>query len=62
MEEYKFNISDEITVNAKVVDITQAGNLIIKIPSGNKFLIKKSDVNTVHPIQEISDIDMRKGN
>ena len=61
MERYIYKPGDEITINAKVVDVTASGNLIINI-SGTKCLVKPSDVCTVHPYQEPSKEDMRRGN
>lgn len=53
---------DEITINATIVELTASGNPIVKIPSGGKFLIKASDVNTIHPFKSNPEEDMRKGN
>lgn len=52
---------DEITINATIIELTASGNPIVRIPSGGKFLIKPSDINTIHPYQPIPEVDERKG-
>ena len=56
------NIGDDVTINATVVAITTAGNPVIKLQSGNRFLIKESDINTVRPQVIVGEADMREGN
>ena len=55
------NVGDEVTVNAVVVGITAGGNPVIKLKSGNRFLIKESDINTIRPKVIVGEEDMRKG-
>lgn len=40
----KFEVDDIVTVNAKVIAISEAGNPIIQFPCGVKCLIKARDV------------------
>ena len=54
------NIGDEITINTTIIGITAGGNPIIKLNSGNRFLIKESDINAIHPYREINKEDMRE--
>ena len=54
--------NDEVTINATVIELTASGNPIVRISSGGKFLIKPSDINTIHPYQQIPEVDERKGN
>lgn len=60
-KEKQVKAGDEITINATIVELTASGNPIIKIPSGGKFLIKASDVNTIHPHKSNPKEDMRRG-
>ena len=53
---------DEVTINATIIELTASGNPIVKIPSGGRFLIKSTDVNTIHPFKTNPKEDMRKGN
>ena len=62
MEQYTPKINDIVTINATIVGITASNNYIIQIGSGNRFLIKFSDINTIHPYQPIPETDARKGN
>lgn len=41
------NIGDEVTVNAKVIGLSESGNPIIQFSSGVRVLVKKEDINTV---------------
>lgn len=43
------NIGDEVTVNAKVIGLSESGNPIIQFSSGVRVLVKKEDINTVIP-------------
>lgn len=61
MEEIKFNKGDEVTFNATVIGVTESGNPIVKFNSGIRMLLKKSDVNTVHPYEEPPKEDKRRG-
>lgn len=56
------HINDDVTVNAKVIDVTASGNPIIRTNSGIKMLVKASDINTVRPYKEPAKEDRRKGN
>lgn len=62
MDEHIFSVGDEVTINATVIHVTASGNPIVKLKGGYKFLIKPSDINTIHPFSEIPKEDMRKGN
>lgn len=44
MEQESVQVNDIITVNAKVIAISEAGNPIIQFPCGVKCLIKARDV------------------
>lgn len=61
MEEIKFKKGDEVTFNATVIGVTESGNPIVKFNSGIRMLLKKSDVNTVHPYDEPPKVDKRRG-
>ena len=54
-------IGDIVTINATIIHITASGNPVIQIGSGNKFLIKESDINTICPKMEIPTEDKRRG-
>lgn len=58
----ELNVGDEVTINAQIINITANGNPVIKLKSGIKFLIKPSDIVTICPYLERSDVDMRRGN
>ena len=58
----KFNIGDDVTLNAKVINISDSGNPIIRTNSGVKMLVKAEDINTVRPHHKASKEDLRKGN
>lgn len=60
MEQYIYHVGDEVTISAKVVNVTASENLIVSI-GGNKCLIKPGDVKSVHPYQPIPETDARKG-
>ena len=38
------NPGDNVTINAKVVDITSSGNLIVKLKKGNRVLICPDEI------------------
>lgn len=56
------HIGDEVTINAVVVDVTASGNAIVKLNKGGRVVISPDEINTIHPYQEISKEDKRKGN
>lgn len=56
-----FNKGDDVTINAKVIDVTASGNPVIQTKSGVKMLVKASDINTIRPYQEPGKEDHRKG-
>ena len=48
------NPGDNVTINAKVVDITNSGNLIVKLKKGNRVLVCPDEINTANdPIKKI---------
>jgi hypothetical protein len=48
------NPGDNVTINAKVVDITSSGNLIVKFKKGNRVLVCPDELNTAYdPIKKI---------
>lgn len=55
------HIGDEVTVNAVVVDVTASGNVIVQLKKGGKVVVNPSEINTIHPYQEISKEDKRRG-
>lgn len=42
-------VNDEVTLNATIIKISEAGNPIIQTPSGIRMLVKPSDIVTVRP-------------
>lgn len=58
----QINIGDDITINAKVIDITTSGNVIIKTKKGGKILISPDEINTIRPKIENDGADMRGDN
>lgn len=56
------HIGDEVTINAVVVDVTASGNVIVKLNKGGRVVITPDEIKTIHPYQEISKEDKRKGN
>ena len=42
--EQEFEVNDIVTINAKVIAISEAGNPIIQFPCGVKCLIKARDI------------------
>ena len=56
------NIGDEVTINAVVVDVTASGNAIVKLNKGGRVVISPEEIKTIHPYQEISKEDKRRGN
>lgn len=42
-------VNDEVTLNATIIKISEAGNPIIQTPSGIRMLVKESDIVTVRP-------------
>lgn len=56
------NIGDEVTVNAKVIGLSESGNPIIQFSSGVRVLVKKEDINTIRPAMSWDGVvDKRKG-
>jgi len=48
------NPGDNVTINAKVVDITSSGNLIVKLKKGNRVLVCPDEINTAdNPIKKV---------
>jgi len=48
------NPGDNVTINAKVVDITSSGNLIVKLKKGNRVLVCPDELNTADdPIKKV---------
>ena len=48
------NPGDNVTINAKVVDITSSGNLIVKLKKGNRVLVCPDELNTANdPIKKV---------
>ena len=48
------NPDDNVTINAKVVDITSSGNLIVKLKKGNRVLVCPDELNTAYdPIKKV---------
>ena len=56
------HIGDEVTINAVVVDVTASGNVMVKLNKGGRVIVSPEEINTIHPYQEISKEDKRKGN
>ena len=55
-------IGDDVTLNAKIIAMSESKNPIIELKSGVKMLVKASDINTWHPSREDDGTDHRKGN
>ena len=55
------HIGDEVTINAVVVDVTASGNAIVKLNKGGRVVISPDEIKTIHPYQEISKEDKRRG-
>lgn len=53
------NIGDEVTVNAKVIGLSESGNPIIQFSSGVRVLVKKEDINTIRPATRWDGVDKR---
>ena len=52
------NPGDNVTINAKVVDITSSGNLIVKLKKGNRVLVCPDEINTANdPIKKVMETD-----
>lgn len=56
------HIGDEVTINAVVVDVTASGNVVVKLNKGGRVIVSPEEINTIHPYQEISKEDKRRGN
>ena len=56
------HIGDEVTINAVVVDVTASGNVMVKLNKGGRVMVSPEEINTIHPYQEISKEDKRRGN
>lgn len=62
MEELNLKIGDDVSLNAKVIGLSESHNPILQFKSGIKVLVRITDINTWHP-QRIEDgEDHRKGN
>ena len=55
------HIGDEVTINAVVVDVTASGNVMVKLNKGGRVIVSPEEINTIHPYQEISKEDKRRG-
>lgn len=55
------NINDEVTISGRVIAITDSDNPIIELKSGIRFLVKTSDIKSIHPYKAPSRTDQRRG-
>lgn len=62
MNELKLKIGDDVSLNAKVIGLSESHNPILQFKSGIKVLVRITDINTWHPNVESDGIDHRKGN
>ena len=60
-EIHVINIGDDITVNARVIEV-EGEVLIVRLKSGDLKTINVADVNTHRPCTKWDGIDHRKGN
>ena len=54
------NINDEVTISGRVIAITESNNPIIELKSGIRFLVKTSDIKSIHPYKAPSRTDQRR--
>lgn len=54
------NVGDDVTINGTVVFVTASGNLVVKLNSGHKFLVRQSDINTERPKIEIPEKETKQ--
>ena len=59
MDINEMHVDDEVTLNATIIKISEAGNPIIQTPGGIRMLVKPSDIVTVRPpvkkVEEMND-------
>lgn len=49
MDINEMQVDDEVTINAKIIGISEGGNPIIETPGGIRMLVRPSDIVTVRP-------------
>ena len=58
---HKYQKGDEVTINAIVIIVSESGNPIVRLKNGMRFLVKDSDITSVHPYDEPPKEDKRRG-
>ena len=58
---HKYQKGDEVTINAIVINVSESGNPIVRLKNGMRFLVKDSDITSVHPYDEPPKEDKRRG-
>ena len=57
------DVNDEVTLNATIIKMSEAGNPIIQTPSGIRMLVRPSDIVTVRPpVKKVEEKKVRKKN
>ena len=56
-------IGDDVTINGTIIYVSKlTDKVVIRTKTGDELTVYRKDINTIHPFQEVSKEDKRRGN
>ena len=56
-------IGDDVTINGTIIYVSKlTDTVVIRTKTGDELTVYRKDINTIHPFQEVSKEDKRRGN